>query len=496
MSIVAKQSFINISSICLAFVLGAVNTLYLYPNQLGEQYHGLVISILVFSNLMQPFVSLGLQHAVIRYFSSIKSQTERDRLFWFSIWLPFLFILLLGLCFVFNYRSFTIWLTNENQILGTYLWMIIGIAIATAYFEILYNWSRVRLKTVFGNFLKELYPRLVTFLLLLSYVFTWIDFNEFLFILFGAYYLRLLLILSFNLKTYIPRFSFRLPKHYKEITRYSFLIFLSAVAATYILDIDKAQINHFLGNKMVAYYTVALYITAFIEVPFRSLSQIVGPLVAKAINAQNNVQLKSLLTKSADSQLIVSGFLFVLILINIDELYRLLSQSGYATALGVVFIVSIGKLYNASLGCINLIITNSRYYVYVFWFSIASAILAVILNIYFIQWYGMFGAAYATLIIIISINSLKLLLVAIKFRMLPYSKNTLAILALISSSFFGLYFMGLKFNPIQNIFLQSLILSILFFCIVLKFKLSSDLIGLYTDFKNKILNGKTSDRKK
>ncbi len=486
MSTVAKQSFANILSICLAFTLGAINTLYLYPSQLGEEYHGLVISILVFSNLIQPFVSLGLQHAIIRYFSSIKTKIERDRLLWFSIWLPFFFIVIGGLCLLFNLKSFTSWLTNENQILGKYLWMIIGIAIATAYFEILYNWTRVQFKTVFGNFLKELYPRLIIFILLMSYVLTWISFDDFLLILFGAYYLRLLLIISFNLNVYIPQLSFRLPKNYKEIIRYSCLIFLSAVAASYILDIDKAQINHFLGNKIVAYYTVALYITAFIEVPFRSLSQIVSPLVAKAINTQNNIQLKSLLTKSADSQLIISGFLFVLILINIEELYQLVSQPGYTTALGVVFIVSIGKLYNASLGCINLIITNSKYYVYVFWFSIASAILAVILNIYFIQWYGMLGAAYATLMIIILMNSLKLLLVAIKFQMLPYSKNTLAILSLIGLSFFILYLIGLNFNPILNMIIQFLILSLLFFFVVLKFKLSNDLIKFYNDLKNKI----------
>ncbi|MCY4160749.1 MAG: oligosaccharide flippase family protein [Flavobacteriaceae bacterium] len=490
MSLVAKQSFVNILSICLALLLGAINTLYLYPNELGEEYHGLVISILVFSNLIQPFISLGLQHAIIRYFSSIKSQLERDRLFWFSMWLPLLLIVFGGLCLLLNHKHFISWLMNENEIFGTYLWMILGIAIATAYFEILYNWSRVQLKTVFGNFLKELYPRLVIFLLLLSYVLTWIDFSEFLLILFGAYYFRLLLIISFNLSIHIPRFSLRLPNKCKEILRYSFLIFLSAVAATYNLDIDKAQINHFLGNQIVAYYSVALYIAAVIEIPFRSLSQIVSPLVAKAINTRNKVQLKSLLTKSADSQLIVSGFLFVLVLINIEELYQLVSQPGYATALGVVFIVSFGKLYSASLGCINLIMTNSKHYVYVFWFSIASAVLAIILNIYFIQWYGMFGAAYATLIVMIITNSLKLLLLAIKFEMVPYSKNTLAILILIGLSFFVFYFIGLDFNPIQNIAIQSLILSLLFFFTVLKFKLSSDLIQFYNDFKNKVLNPK------
>ncbi|MCY4560786.1 MAG: oligosaccharide flippase family protein [Flavobacteriaceae bacterium] len=486
MSLVAKQSFINILSIGLAFLLGAVNTLYLYPNKVGESYHGLVISILVFSNLIQPFLSLGLQHAVIRYFSMLTSKEERDRLLCLSVFLPFVLIALIGLGLLIDYHSVLAWFIDQNQVLGGYLWMILGIAIATAYFEILYNWSRVHLKTTFGNFLKELYPRLIIFILLLAYTFRWIGFQEFLWFLFGAYYLRLLLIIIFNLMVYIPKFEFRFPTKYKQILSYSLMIFFSAVAASYILDIDKAQINHFLGNKKVAYYTVAIYIAAVIEVPFRSLSQIVSPLVAKALNTQNRPQLKSLLTKSADSQLIVSGFIFTLILVNIDELYQLVSQPGYSTALAVVWIVSVGKLFNASLGCINLIITNSSHYIYVFWFSLISAILAVILNLFFIQWYGMLGAAYATILIIFLMNAAKLLLIAIKFRIGPYSKNTLGILGLIGFSFLGVYLIRFSLSPLQNILVQSILLSILFFVGVIQFNLSSDLIKFYSKLKKSI----------
>ena len=99
----------------------------------------------------------------------------------------------------------------------------------------------------------------------------------------------------------------------------------------------------------------------------------------------------------------------------------MLNQDGYSIGIPIVIIVSIGKLYTMSIGCINNIISNSKYYYYTFWFSLFSSILAVFLNIYLITDYGIIGAAYATLIVLVMMNSLKIYLIKVKFNMHPYS---------------------------------------------------------------------------
>ena len=90
MGVVAKQTFYNLLSIGLAFFLGAVNTLYMYPNFMGSRFQGVVIALLAYSNLVQPFISFGLQHAIIKYYSSFNNKKERDSLLIFSIWSPLL----------------------------------------------------------------------------------------------------------------------------------------------------------------------------------------------------------------------------------------------------------------------------------------------------------------------------------------------------------------------------------------------------------------------
>ena len=77
MGIVVRQSFLNLISIGFAFLIGAINTLYLYPTFLGSKFQGLVIALLAISNLIQPFISFGTQHAVIRFYSRYKKKNEK-----------------------------------------------------------------------------------------------------------------------------------------------------------------------------------------------------------------------------------------------------------------------------------------------------------------------------------------------------------------------------------------------------------------------------------
>ncbi|MDC0387082.1 lipopolysaccharide biosynthesis protein, partial [Flavobacteriaceae bacterium] len=77
MGIIAKQSIYNVFSIGIAFVIGALNMVYLYPTYPGKEFQGLVIAVLANSNLIQPFLSFGVQHTLIKYFSDADSKVER-----------------------------------------------------------------------------------------------------------------------------------------------------------------------------------------------------------------------------------------------------------------------------------------------------------------------------------------------------------------------------------------------------------------------------------
>lgn len=486
MGIIAKQSLYNVVSIGLAFLIGALNMLFLYPTFPGKEFQGLVVALLANSNLIQPFISFGVQHTLIKFFSSFKNKEDQDRLLWFVLLFPLLIlVVVLPMYFYFNLEILS-FLSNDNAGVARFPFLIIAIAVATAYFEIFYSWLRVHLKSVFGNFLKEVYPRLLTFILLVCFALQWIDLGAFINYLIGGYYLRLLIIMGYSFSVYVPRFQWRLPESWRAMLRYSALIFLSGAAASFILDIDKSMIFSLTSDVNVAFYAVALYIAAVVEAPGRAMFQITSPLVAQALNANDSKRLERLLKKSSLNLLIVSGFLFLIINLNLNDFYHIINQEGYASAIGVVIIVSLGKLFSVSMGCLNNIISNSKYYSYVFWFSISSAILAVFLNYIFIQSHGIMGAAFATLLVILFINLCKILLVRFLFKIHPYSQKTLSVIL----SMILIYVLTFKIpsllNPWWSILLRSVLILGLFSVPLFVFRWSLDIEKLIQDFRKRL----------
>ncbi len=475
MGIIAKQSFYNSISIALAFIIGAFNTVYLYPTHMGSSLQGLVVALLALSNLVQPFISFGVQHAVIKFYSSTKSKEEKDKLLSFSLILPILVFTAILLTTYLFYEQITEFIASENKQIGKYAYLIIAVAFSTALFELFYNWLRIQLFSVFGNFLKEFFPRVLIFTLLLVYSSGSLDLDGFIMALIIGYYIRLFLVIVYSLVKYTPKFSFSLPLQFKSMLRYSILIFMSGTAASLILDIDKSMISKILTVENVAYYSVAVFIAAVIEFPGRAMFQIVSPLVAKAINEKDNEKLSNLLRKSSNNLLLVSGLLFLLINLNLDDFYEWINLDDYKVALEVVLIVSVGKLFTMSMGCLNNIITNSQYYYYVFWFSTLSAVLAVVLNLYLIRWYGIIGAAYATLFVIVFINLLKIILVQYRFKINPYGRETLPTISIVVLLYFLISSISIDYDPFTVMIFRSTFIGITFILLAYLLKLTDDI---------------------
>ena len=484
MSIVVKQSFFNLITIGVAFIIGAFNTLYLYPTFLGSKLQGLVIALLAISNIIQPFLSFGTQHAVIRFYSRYKSKKEKNAVLTLSLIIPFIITAIVTPLFYLYYDQIKVLLFQTENAFSQYAYVIIFIAISTSFFEIFYSWVRVKLKSVFGNFLKELYPRLLVSFLLISYTLDYLDFENFILYLIYGYYLRLLIVIVYSFIINKPKISFYFKSDFKEIFRYSFLILLSGAASSIILDIDKSMLSSILTVENVAYYSVAIFIAAVIEIPGRAMFQILSPIVAEVINKNKKKKLKYLLKKSSTNLVLVSSLFFLIINLNLNDFYEMLNQEGYSKGIPIVIIVSFAKLYSMSIGCINNIITNSKYYYYIFWFSIISSVLAVVLNLYLIQDYGIVGAAYATFIVILIMNSLKLYLVNLKFKIHPYSYDTLKIILL--TTFMYVIFNNLKLtlDPVISIAVKSTLILILYTLAAYIFKLSDD-VNIFIDKFNK-----------
>ena len=485
MGIVLNQSFKNTISTYLGFGIGAINTLFLYTNFLTDEYYGLVAFLLSTATIMMPFMAFGVHNAIIKFYSTFKTKNSINSFLTLMLFLPMVFIIPMTFIGYFAHDVIGELLSKENTIVENYVWHIFVLAIAMAYFEIFFAWSKVQMQTVFGNVMKEIFHRVCTMILLVSVYLKWLSVEQFITGLVGVYVLRMIIMKLFAFSVRFPKLKFQKIETLPSILKYSGLIIIAGSVAMLILDIDKFMIGRVLQIEQVAYYSVAIFIATVIAVPQRAMHQIMMPLTAQYLNEKDTFALEDLYKRSSLNLLVISGFIFLLIILNINQLYEILPEK-FTGGLFVVLIVSLAKLYDNSLGNNNAILFNSDYYRMVLFFGVLLAIMAVILNAIFIPIYGIEGSAFATFLAVFIYNTVKIIFVKRKFNMQPFTVASLKILLTLLGLSFTFYFWEFSFQPIINIILKSCMVGLLYFSLIYKLNISEDIssqIKKYLRFK-------------
>ena len=478
MGIVAKQTSLNVLIICIAFAIGGLNTLVFYPLFLSAEEYGLVVFLLATSNLLMPLIGFGVHQTIIRFFSTYNTKEEQQRFMSSIILLPLFIALVVGGIGVLFYHSISIALSIQNPVIANYTWVIFVVAVATAYFEVFYAWARVQLQSVSGNALKEIFPRLYLFLLLMALYFFDLSFHDFVVALVSGYYLRLLLMIGLANRCYPLRINIHFPSNIRSILTYSITILMAGSAGSLIIDIDKFMIPQLEEINQTAFYAVAIFAATLVDVPARAMWQILNPLVASAVNKNDIKEVNSLYRRSALNLVVVSGWFFLLINLNIESLFALLPKVGYQNANLVVFYISLAKLITMMFGCGGAIISNSSFYHISLVFSILMALGVSLLNIVWIPLYGIDGAALATLVVVGLSIAVKITYLQFKINVNPLSSNLFKALFAIGILYILFQYFDWTFSPLVQIILTSGLVSIFYFLIVVQFKLSDDLLRL------------------
>ena len=396
MGIVASQSFKNIITTYAGFIIGAISTLFLYTKFLTDDFYGMVGYMLSLANVIMPLMAFGVQNTLVKFYSSFKTRVSVNSFLTLMLFLPILIIIPIILIMLFGYNTIASFLSEKNTIIKGYLWHTVFIAISLSYFEVFFAWAKVQMLTVFGNFMKEVFHRVGAMLILFLLHFKVIDLEQFMWALVIIYVLRVLIMMVYAFSIKLPIITFKKVNNLKSILKYSFLIIVAGSIATVLLDVDKVMLGKYLPNlRHIAYYNVAVYIAIVIAVPQRSMHQILLPLSAKYLNDKDFESLSDLYKRSSLNLFIVSGFIFLLIVLNINQLYFFIPEE-YSVGLYVVLLISVAKLYDALLGSNNAILFNSDYYRMVLVLGVVLVVLMIVLNIFLIPLYGINGAALAS----------------------------------------------------------------------------------------------------
>lgn len=476
MGIVIQQSVKNTLSTYLGFAVGALNTLVFYTHFMSAANYGVVALMLSIATVGAPFILFGSHQMLIRFYPKY-SGINQAKLLTLSLFIPLVMSTVFGIVLYFFQDSLLSFIQSDSILTPYFLWDVYFIAVFMAFFEYFYALSRSQLKSVYGNFAKEVLHRLLISLGLIALFLKWLDFDDFIVLILVIYGLRMLLMAVYSLRETSLHWSVKLNNFKRSHLVYALVMLMGSAAALVILEVDKIMINLYLDLNQVAYYTVAVFIATLVAVPFRAMHQITLPVTAQLIADANFKGLAELYKKSSLNLSIVTALVMILLLVNIENIYQFIPED-YSQAIFVVYLLGIAKFFDASLGINNAIINNSPFYAYVLGFGVLLAVLTVLFNMWLLPVYGIVGAAYASLFALMIYNVLKLVLVMVNYKMQPYSLKTIVVVVISVLIYYAVTNMSSASNIYIDLLIKSFVTLFVFVGISYKIKLSISLNDL------------------
>lgn len=482
MGTIKNQSIISTIYIYLGVGIAFVSTGILMPRFLSEEQNGIVKLLVSYSLLFAQLASLGFQTATVRFFPYFKDKGKGHNGFFALLsligvagFIIFLIIYYLIKGPIIEYES------EKNSAFASYFFLILPLTFFFLYFNLFDIYARVLLKSTAGTFLKELLQRVLILLIILLYIFDIIGFWHFT-ILYVVMLSLPTIVLFFYLlykgEIFIkPDFHF-LRKGFvgpmASLSLYGVFIGFSQIT---ISQVDSILINFFKDTAATGIYAITFYYGTLVILPSRAVFRIAPSFIAEAFKQKDISKIDHIQYKSCLNQLLVGTAIFLLLWLNIDNVFRILPQE-YMLGKYVILFIGLANLISMSGGLSSQIITNSKYYRYNGVYVIIYLFLTVLLNIILIPKLGIKGAALAAMISIFVFNLMKFIFIKKKFDIQPYNLSHLRILLIGVIAYILTALFTYPDHLILNILLKSSLFGVLFILLNYYSRTSEDFIEL------------------
>ena len=485
MGIIARQATLNTLLAYAGIALGFVNVVLLYPKVLEADQFGLTRLLLSIAIMAAQVAQLGAENTVIRYFPYFRDAGRNHRgllgmLLLFGTAMALLAMLVLTLM----HSVLTDVFADRNALFATHGMLLQPLVLAEIFFILLRSYSRSLRRTVQPTFIREFVLRVLQTLLIAVQAWHPMPFDLFM-VMYTAVFLVCTLALVLDLYRaghfHLGWKDRWLPGRLRRsMGMYTFFTFWGSVAGIVLGNMDQFMIGALLGEKAlaeVAHYAVAFYFGSVIAAPGRALLQAATPLLADAWKKNDREMIGMLYRRSSLVQLLAASFLFVLMWTGLDDLFALL-PSEYAGAMQVALVIGLAYLLNSANGLASGIISMSRSYRLDAWSSLSMLVINAIANFFLIRSMGIVGAAYATLISLITVNAYRTWFLHRRYGLWPFAPRMILIPALTILLGVVVPWIPLTGNPWIDLPLRALLVAVIFLPTVHVLGLTKDLSTL------------------
>ena len=473
MGIIAKQSIQGTIVTYLGVAVGFVTTFFVLTRFLSAEEIGLSRVLIDAATLFIGLAQLGTSSSIIRFYphfrnkeQGTKSQNDHGFFFWTLI-VPLVGFALFTAIYCACYEPLSRWFGEKSPLFVEYYYMVLPMAFFMLYQTIFETNANVRMHIVVPRAVRELITRIGLLVVYLLYAFEWVNINGFVIALCGVYAVAMLCNMGylFSLGEISLRPDWAFLRNNRSLVRqymlYTGFLLVSAVASVLAPTLSSFFITAEMGLNYTGIFAIASYIAVMVSIPYRSMTAIASPQLATAIKENNQRETAHLMQQVSRSILLIGCTILCIIWLNIDLIFHILPNGEvYASARNVVLLLGVSQLFIATCSITSSALNYSRYYAFSLIFSILLTVSSIILNNNLIPSHGMNGAAMSNLISYAVYFILIVITVRLTLRTSTFTRKHIYIV-LLFAAIITLNYLWQQYLPIQNIWLSSIVRSII-----------------------------------
>lgn len=258
----------------------------------------------------------------------------------------------------------------------------------------------------------------------------------------------------------LPPFSF---------LKFSLTLGLMGMLSLFLIRIDIIMVGYFLSSKDVGFYKAAFTIAVLVSFLLPIINNIFPPLISSLYTKSDLSSLSSLYKLTTRWVTTFGLFIYLLFLFIGKDLLKVFGAN-FVEAYDILLVLGLAQIVNISVGSAGFMLSMSGSQKKELLNVIIVIILNLFLNIILIKRYGVIGAAFATAIAITLVNLIRLIQVYMKFKIYPYSWESIRVVLVVLLTLlifvFGRFVLGFESVLFNYLALLFSALAFLFFGII------------------------------
>ena len=470
-----KGSIYSYLGLGIGFFFTIISTKLFTPEQIG------LIAILgAVSAMYSQFATLGFTKVIERLFPYFRDKDKNHNGFLFlTIAVATIGITISVITFLLLKPRIIENNLEKSPLLVKYIWYLVPLIFFRTFFLMLDTYNKMLFDATTGSILSDFVFRLGTLFLIGAFFLNWISFPQFVFgfvvfLSFPAVYLAGLLIYrkQFSLN---PKPGFIKPALRKEITSLSFFGMIIGFSSIALKNIDTIMMNSYTNLSMTGVYNISFYFGTVILIPAIALGKISSTIIAEAWKNKDMETIDDIYFKSSINQLFAALLLFILMVTNLHNIFKILGPE-YIDGQWVIVLISLSNLIVASTGVsVQIIGTSHKYKIQTYSMGVLLG-LVIIFYMIFIPIWGMTGAALGSLLSVAGASLFRVFYLHRNMKLFPYRIVHLKCVAIGLLAFTtGKIIPVLPFHFLVDLFVRSFAISAVFVGLSYLFNISDDL---------------------